>query len=755
VDKEERREWRKRKLQTVAFVGALLLLILVISLSAIVQGNRRAEERQIATAVAGTRGAQATGTTQAERAQATRAVQGRPTMTAAAEKEATVQAQATILVQNWGGRLPVQAGTPVPQPRDTITAQMVPLMMELARWGQGWVREVAWSSDGRLLAVASSVGVHLYDAQTLEQVRYWESSDWVVSVAFSPDSTAVAGASYYRNDIRLWDVNSGEEMEGFSAPNFYGGYDITFSPDGTMLAGASALGRLILWDVATKAYEQTTLGEDLLTSLAFSPDSTLLAAGSLDGTVHLWNLTTGQIVDVPAGHGGDAIQTAFSPDGALLLSCAWGKKPQFWDVAALFDSSGEGEPLPLGPEEDSYGVAFSFDGTLLALGIENGTVQLWDIALGQEVGVLEGLTWPAESLAFSPDGARLMASALGERTVRLWQVRTGQESGRLEGFSWWQACTAFSPDGSLLAAAEADGLVRLWDVASGQVRQTLEGNADAVGSLAFSSDGRLLFAGTGGRPMRVWALSGELNQPGKITIWDVGTGAKLSPHILEEYQDVYGLALSPDGRTLAATICREHERQEDRGFACVDSHIRWWDLSTLDTSPAEANWGVLNVRASLGSLAFSPDGRLLAAGGEDGRIWVWETATWEEFLVMEAYTYPVDHLAFSPDGTLLASAGYEDGFVGLWEVDTGIQVQALWFYESGWLNELAFSPDGSLLAVATWDSLHFLGVGHNTGASGKLRTLDLSIDGVAFLPDGTLFATAGKDGTLRLWGIPR
>lgn len=119
----------------------------------------------------------------------------------ATAQEAQARATATALIQ----ALPVLAGTPLPRPVAAISPENANRVMQLARWGKGTAYGVTYSPDGRLLAVASSLGIYLYDAETLAEVRFIETDAWISSMAFSPDGTLLASASQ-DGTVRLWGI---------------------------------------------------------------------------------------------------------------------------------------------------------------------------------------------------------------------------------------------------------------------------------------------------------------------------------------------------------------------------------------------------------------------------------------------------------------------------------------------------------------------------------------------------------------------
>ena len=155
--------------------------------------------------------------------------------------------------------------------------------------------------------------------------------------------------------------------------------------------------------------------------------------------------------------------------------------------------------------------------------------------------------------------------------------------------------------------------------------------------------------------------------------------------------------------------------------------------------------------AAVLSVAFSPDGNLLASGSRDGAVRLWEVAGGREASTLRGHTEAVSSVAFSPDGNLLAS-GSRDGTVRLWEVAGGREVNTLRGY-AGMVSSVVFSPDGSLLASAASDQTIKLWEVADGREVNTLRGHTNAVLSVAFSPDGSLLASASRDGTVKLWDV--
>lgn len=379
-------------------------------------------------------------------------------------------------------------------------------------------------------------------------------------------------------------------------------------------------------------------------------------------------------------------------------------------------------------------LAFSKDGETLATGgATDGQVLLWDVPTGFQKRVLRGHNAAIGTLSFTPDGAGLATSAL-DWSAHLWDWRTGANKGSMPES---QRCTdlVFSPDGTRYAVINQRSTfknfgISLFDANTNQRTTLLEGHEDTVLRVAFSPDGKRLASLSGDHAVRLWdperaqALSNQhIWGPGERKQSLRDSVARMAAGMGKDLDLPGGLAFSADGRWLATSFVPWVA--DDYGEALV----RLWDGHT------GAAGGQLKARGSIHALAFSPDGRLLAGGGRDGWVTLWDPAHGKEVVAFQAHGREVSDLAFSPDGKLLATASL-DGTAVLWAVDGWIPVRPL---RSRIRAEslVRFGPEGRLLAAqeetgttTCWDWRE----------ARRLRTLPARVDRMggelALSPDG-------------------
>ncbi|MFE7298312.1 nSTAND1 domain-containing NTPase [Streptomyces sp. NPDC057579] len=618
----------------------------------------------------------------------------------------------------------------------------------------GAVYLTSFSPNGRILATAS------YD----RTVRLWDVADptrpkplgkpltghtsWVSTAVFSPDGQTLASASD-DGTIRLWDVRDPRHPAPLGAP--LAGHDgtvylLSFSPDGRTLAAATEGRTVRLWDVGDRrrptALTALTGPTAAVRTVAFSPDGRTLAAGGDDNTIRLWEMADRRhptpIGTVLTGHTATVHSVAFSPDGRTLASGSADDTVRLWDVADPEHPAPLGAPLA-GHTGALWSVAFSPDGSMLAAGSADSTASLWNVsdpAYPSQVGEsLAGSSGEMYAVGFSPDG-RTLATGSGDSKVRLWSIPTSNMVGRIG---------AFRPDGRVLATAARDQKVRLWNVESPKRPAALgepfrAGQGGNVYALAFSPDGHTLAVRTG-------------NPDPAVQLWNVTDPARPVPYgpplaLPIRFAGPDTVAFSPDGRTLAT--------------AYDDFTVQLWNVGD-PSHPRRLGPLLTGHKGYVNSLVFSPDGRTLASGSADDTVRLWNTTDPAHATLLgkplTGHLGPVNALTFSPDGRTLAS-GSDDDTVRLWNTTDPRRATRLGSPLTGHTEavvSLTFSKDGHTLAsggndntVRFWNvalPARAAPIGQSTSPNAKTGNF------LSFSPQSHLLGVSSGAGTVRLWSL--
>jgi WD40 repeat protein len=707
------------------------------------------------------------------------------------------------------------------------------------------INEVALSPDGKLLATSSysqehdvlfiqdvATGANLARLYGLKKTYLYPFG--FCGGAFSPDGRLVAGTDN-RGNLFVWDLDAGwgrlpATPAGLLGQSF-GAQAVApaGAPLGSMLLTLGALAAAKSDPFAPQDYQDVLRwrwGEDLAeskadpfpplfhvlahpvvnpapnatwhTKPAFSPDGKLVATASADGdVVKLWDARTGK-EEVSLGKAAGFAQAVFSPKGkwvaaigtyqnvAIPAQAVW-----VWDAKTHHASRvlhGQGKAILCH--------AFSPDEQLLATGSRDGTLTLWDLRTGQEASTYRGHEGGVLAAAFSPDGRRVVALD-GDDVVWTWDATRQPEGLALGCRGAWQA--AFSGDSRRVAAAARHRTADLWgtivwDAETGRELAQFGATTESPQAVALSPDGSLVAAAV---------TVGSTN--GMVRVWDVRTGQlvrnRSQAHFTAQMLGAEAVAPAgaPGGGAMGPLLLRLGALQG----------LRWEGLGLVRNLPAQG------PAAPCDAVAWSADGKLIASGGQDRVVRVWDAATGKQLLALGGHARTVSAVAFSRDGKRLASASggisrewpavapnplkvpsdrAEDvPDVKVWDVTTGQELRSFSLPGKSRLNQpgsrpignpgkgpgLALSPNGETIAVSSGETgiqihqMFVIGGGSEvrkyTYAAPSPDVVRLSrvatgeevavLKGhtrppwcVAFSPDGRRVVTGGgADETIKLW----
>jgi WD40 repeat protein/serine/threonine protein kinase len=374
-----------------------------------------------------------------------------------------------------------------------------------------------------------------------------------------------------------------------------------------------------------------------------------------------------------------------------------------------------------------------------------------------------------KTVAYSPDG-RLLASCSGEwrepapGELMVWDAQNGELLHTFQGHVGAVNHLAFAPDGRLMASAGSDATVRLWNLARPQDPAVVLKHQTQVMHVDFSPRSGLLAAGCSDQAVYIWDVSERkllriyrehpdnvfavafhpteslIASGGRggeaIRLWDPATGANL--RLLPWAADVRCLAFSADGKFLAA--------------GSYQGAMKVWDLTREDSEPVTYKL----YAGPVGSIALSPDSRRLALCTGSGRVQIIELRDGEEVQTVRGHDGAVQGVAFSPDGRRLATAG-GDHYVRVWDTAAPQELQSV-LQRGGWIYDCAFSPDGKSVALAR-------GVSQSTVSGVKLvdvwdlekRTWGKQFRWTDYLTSvaygSNQLAAGSEDGTVVVWDV--
>ncbi|MEO2005689.1 MAG: WD40 repeat domain-containing protein, partial [Candidatus Poribacteria bacterium] len=434
---------------------------------------------------------------------------------------------------------------------------------------------------------------------------------------------------------------------------------VEFSPDGEVLAVATIAGDVHLFDAesGTRKYAPLSVRTEA-TALSFSPDGRFLGVGDRDGRIHMWRTAGWETLGTPAGHEDRVRALRFSRDGGRLASVSTRGAVSVWDTATWLVVS---EPVPMSFEPKS--LAISPDGTLVAMA-SSRDVSVWDADTGAPVSEKMYLVgygeMHASTVAFSPDGSRLLTCARG-LPVEAWDTDTWELLGPAVDLP--VLAFSLSPDGRYIGVTEDKDILSVRDVAGVGTVGRPYWNPE-LGVAAFDPS----------RPRFAVHSTAE----DRVLVWRIDSGGPRHTGLTSARTQVYGAsaAYSPDGSVAAVG---------DNGYV----HL-------FDTTTWRPSQPPLKHHVEVWAMEFGPLGETLATASTGaGLLHLWNVAKGAETRPPWTFPWQTPALAYHADGSLIAASGND--IVHVFDVGTGERLGRPLGGPHVW--GIAFSPTEHLLAV--------------------------------------------------------
>lgn len=653
-------------------------------------------------------------------------------LTSATFQQQTTQTPFITLTPQINAFTPIQEGTSIPILRKEISIDNISQVVKLARWGNGFPRQAAYSSDGKFITLGTSIGIRIYRSHTLELIRFIETPSDIGSVAINPDGTILAAGG--RDMLLLYKMSDGTLLKTIEK----GIKDLDFSPDGRFLAvgigdwNLCRDGEIELWNVSDWTLKQK-LADDLecVGDVVFSASGKYLAATSHE--VLVWEFSDSDVVLKRRDFGcaGQENGLAFTLDEKFLVT---GGLTNSGRGIVCLDRVSDGDHLGIlkrGKPEVYYShpqISLLPNSDLLAI-TQDDTLTLWQPNEWKVVQTIENVP----NATWSPDGEHILS--LSGNSLKIWSIRDEKTINEIENFSKPINAISWFPSDYVAIATSNDekSQITLKNTQGDSPDKYIDFDKQ-IYSFVFSQNGINLGFG--------------FDNEGKVQIWDIG-----NDKLLQTFEGILGygrksIEFSDDGSIIILNI-------KTKPYEADTQKLEVW---ATDDWSKKFIWNIKEDRIILTDIDISHDNIFVAASFFHGKVRLWNLITGQletTFIFSDAFDLMMN-VSFSPNGKFIASAT-SGGKVGVWDIDTRqllytFETQGKWRERTSG-DSVAWSPNGQLLAVGARNGNVFLINALDGNLIHTLKSQTESISDLLFSPDGKMLVSVSEDGTICIWGI--
>lgn len=623
----------------------------------------------------------------------------------------------------------------------------------IARLGRGRAGDMAFSPDGRSLAVGTSIGLWLYELPTLTPIALWDTERGMTGhVGFSPDSQRIVTRTFSET-VKVWDVQSGVCVTEIEKPDNLRISDPVFSQDGQHIVTISDErdSRFYIWCSHTgrKVKETEIQPPYNVSPLCFSPDLSLLAGKNSDpdnirnigdgDSITIWQIETGEQIANITGYPDRVRRFCFSPCGRFLAAGNWHGTIHVWNVESgqlerTYTDYGDSEMYPY----------FLPEGELITAAVSECQVEIWCVEKGEKLDEFEH-RGSRSKVHFSDSGTQLALANSCE--IQIWTKGNNSDAHTLlplHGHISTMDTLVFSADEKMLASASWGDNVLLWDITS---KRSYHPQSEKLPASSHN-----VYRSPSGKIIAINVYGDNLN------VLEVGKREPLAELTGLEGQLGRAKAFSPTGHRIASVDTNDNIHI----WECSGDES--WKKHTTIINDEEFTYGLLH---SPTGLAFSPDGKRLASmsRSRDRKAGLWDVDSGKQIAEIpltpppkrQGYRAYDTGIAFSPDGNIIAGGLWNE--IVLWDATDGKTLMTIPQSEENQRSvTLCFSPCSQYLAAGAWWNggkktsicLWEVATGKNI-ATFKGHTTDVQC--FAFSQDGTLLVSGGHDGAIYLWDL--